>query len=150
MTIKYEVNAKDIEESLYCMQVRREKKSMRIHRVILIVLGIYSVWTYCVDRTNIMAFFISCMIIGTLFLIIYLPGFKRKKRAKQMIRKGTRCEISFPRGNWKWAYDSDHVITLQSDMEFYCIPKRVLSETQRNYIMNEEYSKAEQKFDIKF
>ncbi len=148
MNLNYTIEPSELEEGLRCLQWKKERwRTPNV--VVLTLLGLYTLLLYYREPSNLMAFFLSVLIVLVLFLVLYLPGTRRRHRAAQILRRGKNCQIEFPLRDVLCVIESTRVITIQQKDSFYCIPKRVLRDDQLVYLKQALYPMAGQVVQVK-
>lgn len=139
MQIEYDISMKELMESLSCLE--KKKKIYKTHIIILILLGVGGLWEFYKTPDNLVIWFVTVLIMLSLFAIIYLPVVRRMKKAKNILKTTTSCSIEFPIVHIQKIYKSNNVITIQCKEQFYSIPMRSLSEVQYRYIEKNVFDK---------
>lgn len=148
MHLEYTVEKQELLESLHCLQWKKEGVRKLIHVCILTLLGCYCMYIYYREPENIMAFFLSILIISVLLMVLYLPGLKRKKKAAEILKYGRKCAVDFPIEGLQYVFTTDQVITLQMEHAFYCIPKRVLGPQKQAYLEKNVFPNAKKIVEV--
>ena len=148
MHLEYTVEKKELLESLRCLDWKKEGVRKRIHVSVLTLLGGYCLFLYYREPENLMAFFLCALIVTLLMLILYLPGFRRRRKAEQILRHGAQCVVDFPVEGILHVFETDRVITLQKKDLFYCIPKSALQPGDQAYLEKEVYPYAQKVIEV--
>ena len=148
MNLKYRVGVEDVVESLYCINWRHEGKRKQIHIWILNLLGIFCLIRIYREPSNIVSIFLMVLIIILQFFLGYGSKMRYGQKAKGILKRGTEYEITFPLEGITKIYESNRVITICREQEFYCIPTRVLNQKEMEYIKNHVFCEQNNRLQI--
>lgn len=132
MELRYKLERHEIEESLLCLDWKKEGWRKYIHIGIMGVIAIVCLVAYGTAPEKMFFFWLGLLAVLLMFAILYLPGYRRNRRAAEMA-KGI-YKITMPDTGILEGYESEHVFTIRTKNETYCIPKRVLKKPQRERI----------------
>lgn len=134
MEIQYQLTREEIEESLICLNWKREGRRKIVTILILSVIAVFCIWKYWLEPGNVMMQFLICVLLFVLFIVAYLPTIRRKYKTAKMGRQKGVYKIQIPEESICHIYESEHVYTIVQNEETYCIPKRILQEKQEQKI----------------
>ncbi len=146
--ITYTVTPIDVEESLLCLDWKREGRRKLIHLSILMTIEIGCLWYIYYNSANLVAYFIASLILVTWFFLIYYPSIRRRVKSKHILKKGDKYAIEFPMTEIERVFESENVITIQNSKDFFCIPKSALKATQLETLREEILQKAKEKITV--
>lgn len=150
LKLKYQLTKEEIEETLFCLDWRREGIFKSINLGIVSILGVVILIAYIRNPEQFFLFFILLMIILLLFYLWYGTRYRRKRAARRMLRRGGSYQIeiedtyisaadSNKKIEWKdkklKCYISENMYILKVDREIYAVPKRILGSKQEEKLM---------------
>lgn len=145
LKLNYELTKEEIEETLLCLEWKREGRFKSVNLGIISVLGVIVLAAYIRSPENIFLFFLLLMIILMLFYLWYGPQRRRRKIAEAMVGKGGRYQIIIGdsyigtadngrrihlQGKKLKCYVSERMYILKVDRENFAIPRRILGREQ--------------------
>ncbi len=151
MKLQYELKQQDIEESLLCLHWKKEGKKKYINVFIMCMIGAACLARYIQDTKHFFWLILAFMTVILLFCLLYVPSLQRRRRARGMLAQANDKAIykaTVPEKNIRDGFESENVFTIRMDEEVYCIPKRILSKEQREYIRNIFRNGAERNYEI--
>mgnify|MGYP001046010549 CR=1 FL=1 len=153
LKLNYRLTREEIEESLLCIDWKREGRMKQANLIILTVLGVLVLGAFIREPGQFFLFLMLFAIIGLLFYLQYGPQRKRKKQAEKIVKTGGNFQISLDRqhmgaiwgqqkegrkrekgirkGSRLKLYISENMYTFKAGREIYAIPKRILSGEQK-------------------
>ena len=146
MELKYKLSLQEVEEALLCLDYRREGWLKYINIAVLGVIAGCALGGYVRSAERFFLLALAALSTAVLFALLYMPGLRRRKKAEKMTR-GT-YQIVVPERGIKKGFESDQVITIQTEGEVYCIPKRVLSSSQLADLRTSVRNNADQIFEV--
>ncbi|MGN1165856.1 MAG: hypothetical protein ACI4S2_05500 [Lachnospiraceae bacterium] len=159
LKLKYHLTKDEIEESLLCLEWKKEGKLKSVNLGIMCMLGMMILVVYMKRPGHFPAFLLLAIIVFLLFYMWYVPQWRRKRQAKKLEEKGGEYRISISesgirfgekneRREWEnnkfTLFISNQMFTLKTDREFFAIPKRILSEKEQMELL-----KVTRKYQIK-
>ncbi|MFP3156399.1 hypothetical protein LQZ18_18630 [Lachnospiraceae bacterium ZAX-1] len=143
MDLNYRLSAKDMEESLLCINWKREGIRKKVNIYILNFLGFVLLGMYLKHKAQSILLIFAFLTILLLFFLLYIPSFQRRKKARQIsqgmyhmvlsksgISGGTNLrEYEFTQYK-PLVLESEHVYTIQVGKNAFCIPKAALNGSQ--------------------
>lgn len=148
---RYQLEQKEVEESLLCLGYKREGWFLKIQIGVLSVIGFILLGSYIKWPGQVFWLFTAAFDIGLMMFILYLPPLRRKVKARKMVdgegnyylRIETdgviggeiKEKLSFARYQ-PVCYVSDRIITLKMGKKVYCIPKRILTTKDQREIID--------------
>lgn len=148
MHLNYKLTQKNIEESLLCLSWKKEKQ--KIWRIVIIsgIAGFFLI-RFAQNPSELIYFFLLLFSIVLLFLLVYLPKWRRYSTAKKIAEKKGIYEISILDNAIVWkdkkydydekttaVYSSERVYTVKAKEEVFCIPKTVFQKTQEKEFLS--------------
>ncbi len=134
MELIYNITQSDVEESLLCVNWKREGTFKYINIGVLSLIVIYSFGLYMHDTAKIFAIQISFLAIILLFLVTYAPILGRKFKASKIANSGGLYKVSLTDDNIDCIFESENVYTIQKRNGMYCIPKNAINEEVESFI----------------
>lgn len=128
---EYKLQAVEIEESLLCLDFKKEGYQKIINIVIMSFITCGCLVGYMMDNRKIFLMFLAFLNIACMLFILYIPRFKRKKKAKKISLEKGSYQFEIQNLHMERAFESENVFTIKADSEIYCIPKRILSPEER-------------------
>lgn len=150
LKLKYHLTKDEIEESLLCLEWKKEGKLKSVNLGIMCVLGMIILVVYMKKPEHFPAFLLLAIIVFLLFYMWYVPQWSRKRQAKKLEEKGGEYRISiseswiqFGEKNEKREWEkkkftlfiSEQMFTLKTGREFFAIPKRILSVKEQTELL---------------
>ncbi|MDD2980712.1 MAG: hypothetical protein PHN80_12190 [Hespellia sp.] len=134
MELEYKLNQDEIEESLLCLNWKREGIVKKLNVILLTVIALGAMLWYMKQSDKFFLLILAGCSLLLLFFILYGIPIRRKYRARKMAGKDNECHITVPEKNIQLGMESEDVFTLKKEGQTYCIPKRILSEEQEQEI----------------
>ena len=148
---QYSLNVSEIEETLLCLNWKREGLFKKVNIGIMTVLCIFLMFFYAKNPEYIFIAFIIILIILSMFFIVYMPRIFRNIKAKKIVsQKGIykiwinkegiyfgddKSFLSFLQGKWIFL-DSENVYTIKNGYNVFCIPKYIFKNTEEQVFAN--------------
>lgn len=145
MELQYRLEKSEIEESLLCLDWRKEGWRKKLNLLLLFGVAVISLLEYWMHPEQFFLLMFAGIAVALMFALLYLREHKRKRKAARTTAKGNECRITVPTAEIKRGFESEHVFTLQTAEEMYCIPKRILNaeqETELREQMNKYAAKT--------
>ena len=146
MELQYKLLLQEVEESLLCLDYRREGRLKYINIAALGVIAGCALGGYVLSSDRFFLLALAVLSTAVLFALIYIPGWRRRKKAEKMV--GGTYRVVVPEKGIKKGFESDRVITIQTQGEVYCIPKRVVSGNQLADLRASVRNNADQIFEV--
>lgn len=151
LRLQYNLTREEIEETLLCLNHRREGRFRKVNMWIVSILGVVVLAAYIRNPGQTFLFFLLCAVILLLFYLTYGLEHKRKKRARQMEQQGGeyRLQITdtmvgygdkgdtmpFSQVKKMEVYSSQHMYIWKADQTVFAIPKRALAKVEEEELM---------------
>lgn len=132
--LEYCLKKEEIEESLLSLDYKREGKLKYVNVTLISVIALYCMITYLRQPENFILAALTVCCILILFVIIYLPIILRMRKAHRIYSNGNRYKVMLPKCEMVKAFESDHVFTIRTKFETYCIPKRILNKEEEVHV----------------
>ena len=97
LKLNYRLTREEIEESLLCIDWKREGRMKQANLIILTVLGVLVLGAFIREPGQFFLFLMLFAIIGLLFYLQYGPQRMRKKQAEKIVKTGGNFQISLDR-----------------------------------------------------
>lgn len=136
MKLKYELKQWEIEESLLCLDWQREGKAKLGNLGVMGTIAVGCMIGYLREPARFFLLVFAGVTVGMMFLLLYVPELRRRRRAKAMVRQKGIYQIMVPAEGIKRGFESEHVFTIQGEKENYCIPKRILNQKEKQELRN--------------
>lgn len=148
--LRYQLQPKEIEETLLCLAYKREGRFKQFNLAVLTVFAFVGILGYVRNSDHQIYLIFSAVCICFLFILLYLQPFLRLRKAKKIARmKGYYDIIVKEEGlitkerkeKQVWETQrmqvlvSENVISIQLNGNVYCIPNRILIQSQRDEIL---------------
>lgn len=134
MKLKYVLKPEEMEESLLCLSWHKEGVQKYINVGILAVIAAACLYWYAANPEQFLFMFLAALSIGLMFLMLYLPAVRRRWKVRRMMRSGETYQIEVPGKDIKKGFESEQVFTIRTQEQVFCIPKRILSDSQMEEI----------------
>lgn len=150
LKLEYQLTKEEIEETLLCLDWRREGTFKSVNLGIISILGAAVLFAYIRYPEQFFLFFMLLIIILLMLYLRYGPQWQRRKTAEKMIKAGgsyrlvigddyiepagMNGRVLLKDGKIK-LYISENMYILKADREICAIPKRILSREQEEKLI---------------
>lgn len=148
MELTYELQPAEIEESLLCLDFRREGKMKYLNVGVIGLVAGGCMIGYIRDNAQFFLMVFAAVAVALLFLLLYIPDFRRRRKARKMTREKGYYKVRIPENNILKGFESEHVFTIRTKTETYCVPKRILNQSQDERLRTILENSAEKMYRI--
>lgn len=150
LKLRYRLTKEEIEETLFCLDWRREGILKSVNLGITSILGVVVLVEYIGHPEQFFLFFLLLMIILLLFYLWYGAGYRRRKAAKRALKRSGSYQVTIGddyisagdsdrktelKDRKLRCYISENMYLLKVDREIYAIPKRILGKEQEEKLV---------------
>lgn len=150
LKLNYRLSREEMEETLLCLDWRREGKFKTVNLYITSAAGAAVLICYIRNPEQFFLFLLLILIILLLLYMVYGPAARRKRKALKLAQKGGEYRLEIRKdiiiygekkekiklsGAKNQFIFSEHICVIKAGQEVFSIPLRVLSGEQKTQLM---------------